>query len=75
MNNVDSRAIALHKQHQGKLAIVSKVPLAKADDLTLAYTPGVAAPCLAIQKEPELAYDYTSKGNTVAVVTDRKSVV
>lgn len=75
MNNVDSRAIALHKQHQGKLAIVSKVPLAKADDLTLAYTPGVAAPCLAIQKEPELAYDYTSKGNTVAVVTNGTAVL
>ena len=46
MSNVNEQSLALHREHKGKLEIRSKVPLNKAEDLTLAYTPGVAAPCL-----------------------------
>jgi malate dehydrogenase (oxaloacetate-decarboxylating) len=75
MSNVNEEALALHKKFQGKLATVSKVPLTSAYDLTLAYTPGVAAPCLEINKEPEKIYDYTNRGNLVAVVTNGTAVL
>ena len=75
MSNVNEQALELHKKHQGKLAVASKVPLKSAEDLTLAYTPGVAAPCLAIQEDKRKAYDYTSKGNMVAVVTNGTAVL
>lgn len=75
MSNVNEEALKLHKEKQGKLAVVSKVPLDKPEDLTLAYTPGVAAPCLAIKDKPSAAYDYTSKGNMVAVVTNGTAVL
>jgi malate dehydrogenase (oxaloacetate-decarboxylating) len=68
-------SLDLHKEHKGKLAIQSKVPLKTRQDLSTAYTPGVAAPCLAIQKDPSLAYEYTAKGNLVAVVTDGTAVL
>jgi malate dehydrogenase (oxaloacetate-decarboxylating) len=73
--NVNEEALALHKKFQGKLATVSKVPLTSAYDLTLAYTPGVAAPCLEINKDPEKIYDYTNRGNLVAVVTNGTAVL
>ena len=57
MSNVNEQALQLHKKHQGKLAVASKVPLESAEDLTLAYTPGVAAPCLAIKEDKRKAYD------------------
>lgn len=75
MANVNEEALALHKKFQGKLATVSKVPLKTAYDLTLAYTPGVAAPCLEINKDPEKIYDYTNRGNLVAVVTNGTAVL
>ena len=75
MSNVNEEALALHKKFQGKLATVSKVPLKSAYDLTLAYTPGVAAPCLEINKDPEKIYDYTNRGNLVAVVTNGTAVL
>ena len=75
MKNVNERALDLHKKSQGKLEVVSKVPLEAPEDLTLAYTPGVAAPCLAIKDQPETIYDYTSKGNMVAVVTNGTAVL
>lgn len=75
MSNVNEEALALHKKFQGKLATVSKVPLKTAYDLTLAYTPGVAAPCLEINKDPEKIYDYTNRGNLVAVVTNGTAVL
>lgn len=68
-------SLVMHKKHKGKLSVVSKVPLNNRDDLSLAYTPGVAAPCLEIQKHPELAYEYTNKGNFVAVVTNGTAVL
>ncbi len=75
MPNVYERALKLHRNFHGKLETKSKVPLDKAEDLTLAYTPGVAAPCLEIQKDPELSYEYTNRGNLVAVVTNGTAVL
>lgn len=54
----------------GKIEVVSTKPCATQKDLSLAYTPGVAEPCLAIEKNPDLAYEYTAKGNLVAVITN-----
>ena len=75
MPNVYERALKLHREYKGKLSTYSKVPLNTADDLTLAYTPGVAAPCLEIEKDPELSYEYTNRGNLVAVVTNGTAVL
>lgn len=75
MKNVNEEALQLHKEYKGKLAIASKVPLTKREDLTLAYSPGVAAPCLAIKEDKRKAYDYTSKGNLVGVVTNGTAVL
>ena len=75
MSNVDKEALALHKTHRGKLEVKSKVPLATAYDLTLAYTPGVAAPCLEIKDDFDKIYDYTNRGNLVAVVTNGTAVL
>ena len=73
--NVNYASLELHRESQGKIEVMSKVPLATQRDLTLAYSPGVAAPCLAIKDEPEKIYDYTSKGNLVAVVTNGTAVL
>ena len=75
MANVYERALELHRKYQGKLATVSKVPLNSGDDLVLAYTPGVAAPCLEIEKDFDKIYDYTNRGNLVAVVTNGTAVL
>ena len=66
-------AFPLHEG--GKIEVVSTVPLRGRDDLSLAYTPGVARVCTAIEREPDLVYDYTWKRNTVAVVTDGTAVL
>ncbi len=68
-------ALKLHKDNQGKIEVISKVKVENANDLSLAYTPGVAEPCKEIAKDPELVYDYTNKGNMVAVVTDGSAVL
>src|SRR3970282_1030334 len=59
----------------GKIAVVPTKPLANQRDLSLAYSPGVAEPCLEIEKDPEEAYRYTSRGNLVAVVTNGTAVL
>lgn len=68
-------ALQLHEKYRGKLEVHSKVPLATVEDLSVAYTPGVAEPCRAIAKNSEDAYRYTMKGNSVAVVTDGSAVL
>jgi len=68
-------ALKLHKDNQGKLAVTGKVPLRNARDLSLAYSPGVAEPCLEINKDKSTVYDYTAKGNFVAVVSDGTAVL
>lgn len=75
MANVDKEALALHKEHRGKLEVRSKVSLKTNKDLTLAYTPGVAAPCLEIKEDFDKIYDYTNRGNLVAVVTNGTAVL
>src|SRR3546814_7911536 len=59
----------------GKLGIVPTKPMATTRDLSLAYSPGVAAPCLDIQKDPDTAYDYTARGNMVAVISNGTAVL
>ncbi|MFH0837943.1 MAG: NADP-dependent malic enzyme [Patescibacteria group bacterium] len=68
-------SIKLHSDHRGKIEVVSKVPIKTKDDLSLAYTPGVAEPCRQIHKNPQDVYKYTSKGNMVAIVTDGSAVL
>ncbi|TCW42463.1 malate dehydrogenase (oxaloacetate-decarboxylating) [Thermohydrogenium kirishiense] len=68
-------ALKLHKDNHGKISILSKVPVNDSKDLSLAYTPGVAEPCKEIHKNPDMIYDYTNKGNFVAVVTDGSAVL
>jgi len=68
-------SLALHLTHRGKIEVCSKVALKDKIDLSLAYTPGVAAPCKEIERDPKRLYDYTSKGNMVAVVTDGSAVL
>lgn len=77
MSNHDyaQRALDAHKQSAGKWAVTSVMPLESVDDLSLAYTPGVAAPCLAIAADKATAYEYTMKGRAVAVVSDGSSVL
>ena len=70
-----TEATELHARAKGKIAIQSKVPLNNRKDLSLAYTPGVAEPCLEIAKDKKLAYVYTSKSNMVAVVSDGSAVL
>lgn len=73
--DVYEKSLKLHKEMRGKLEIHSKVPLKNAEDLSLAYTPGVAAPCREIAADKKKAYEYTGKGNMVAVVTDGTAVL
>lgn len=73
--NYYEEALKLHAAHHGKLSVEPKVPCENAQDLSIAYTPGVAQPCLEIQKDPEKSYLYTDRGNTVAVVTDGTAVL
>ena len=68
-------SLAKHREWKGKLEVVSRAPVGCAEELSLAYTPGVAAPCLAIKDDPREAYALTRKWNTVAVVTDGSAVL
>lgn len=68
-------ALKLHKEKKGKISVSSKVRLESRDDLSIAYTPGVAQPCLEIARNPDDIYTYTSKSNMVAVVTDGSAVL
>ncbi|HIU32682.1 MAG TPA: NADP-dependent malic enzyme [Candidatus Caccousia avistercoris] len=68
-------SLRLHEQWGGKIEMTCRVPLETRDDLSLAYTPGVAQPCLEIQKHPEQSFSLTRRGNTVAVVTDGTAVL
>ena len=68
-------AMRLHPVYHGKVQIAPKCPVRGLDDFSIWYPPGVAAPCRAIQEDPELAYEHTNKGNTVAVVSDGTRVL
>ncbi|MDN4523045.1 NAD(P)-dependent malic enzyme [Fictibacillus fluitans] len=75
MQNLKEKSLQLHKQSKGKLSVEVKVSIENADDLSLAYSPGVAEPCKAIYQDPQKIYDYTIKGNVVAVVSDGSAVL
>ena len=73
--DTNEKAIALHKEWNGKLETVAKTPVKTREDLAIAYTPGVAAPCKIIAEDKKEAYTYTMKANTVAVVSDGSAVL
>ncbi|BBB90772.1 NAD(P)-dependent malic enzyme [Methylomusa anaerophila] len=73
--DIREQALKMHKDYQGKLAVVSKVPLANGHDLSLAYTPGVAEPCKDIKTNKDLSFEYTCRGNMIAVVSDGTRVL
>ena len=75
MASIDETAVFLHKQWNGKIETTSKAPVKNREDLSIAYTPGVAAPCRIIAEDSEQAYNYTLKANTVAVVSDGSAVL
>ncbi|MDB6354337.1 NADP-dependent malic enzyme [Trichococcus sp. K1Tr] len=75
MTNVNEKALAISKKFGGKLEIISKVPIETMEDLSIAYTPGVAAVCMEIANNKESVYTYTTKKNLVAVITDGSAVL
>ncbi|KQC04190.1 MAG: malate dehydrogenase [Methanoculleus sp. SDB] len=75
MNDIYAESLALHKRHRGKLEVRSKIPIHTRHDLSLAYTPGVAEVSRKIAEEPDRAFRYTLKGNSVAVISDGSAVL
>lgn len=73
--DIKEEAIRCHKEWNGKIETTSKIKVNKREDLSIAYTPGVAEPCRIIAKEPDEAYNYTIKSNTVAIVSDGSAVL
>ncbi len=71
----NAQALKMHREWKGKIRVETPCPLNSRDDLSTAYTPGVAAPCLEIAKDVEKSYEYTRRGNLVAVVTDGTAVL
>ena len=72
---IAEESLKLHYDIKGKIEVISRVPVKSREDLSLAYTPGVAQPCLEIQKNPELSYELTRRWNTCAVITDGSAVL
>ena len=75
MNNLKQRTMEAHKTWRGKIEITSRVSLENTDELTIAYTPGVAEPCMAIYDNPELSFELTRRWNTVAIITDGTAIL
>ena len=74
--DIMERSLQKHEEWHGKIEIISRAPIRNKEDLSLAYTPGVARPCLEIQKDEEKSFELTRRANIVAVVTDgRRSVL
>ncbi|MHB1391958.1 MAG: NAD(P)-dependent malic enzyme [Clostridia bacterium] len=73
--SIYEESVSFHEKMRGKIEIISRVEVNTSRDMSLAYTPGVAEPCLEIQKDPEKAYIYTRKWNTIAVVSDGTAVL
>ena len=73
--NYAEESLRLHEKWKGKIEVIATVPVATKDDLSLAYTPGVAQPCLEIQKDVNLSYDLTRRHNLCAVITDGSAVL
>ncbi|WHY67382.1 malic enzyme-like NAD(P)-binding protein [Neobacillus sp. SuZ13] len=75
MKTLRDMALQMHRDKQGKLEVKAKVEINNANDLSLAYSPGVAEPCKEIYEDPNKVYEYTMKGNTIAVVSDGSAVL
>ena len=73
--DIKEKALQKHYEWGGKLEVISRAPINTREDLSLAYTPGVAQPCLEIAKDPELSYKLTRRSNLVAVITDGTAVL
>ena len=73
--DVYETAVQLHKNIKGKLEVISKVKLENMADMSYAYTPGVARPCMMIHEDANQVYEMTGKGNSIAVVTDGSAVL
>lgn len=73
--NINEIALKAHKEWEGKIEVISRASIKNKEELAVAYTPGVAAPCLEIQKDESKAYDYTRKGSIVAVITNGTAVL
>lgn len=73
--SIYDKSLQFHAAQRGKLSVTSKAPISNYDELSLAYTPGVAAPCREIARDPDLIYKYTMKGNAIAVITDGSAVL
>ncbi|WP_430410457.1 NAD(P)-dependent malic enzyme [Kordia sp.] len=74
-HDFNQESLELHRKHKGKIEVVSKIEVTTTDDLSRVYSPGVAAPCLAIKEDINEAYNLTIKGNTIAVVSDGTAVL
>ena len=75
MSDVYQQSLDLHKKHQGKLGVQSLISVKNRDDLSLAYTPGVAEPCRVIAKDPAASFELTMRGRTIAVISDGSAVL
>ena len=73
--NIREESLKKHYEWNGKIEVVSRVPVENREDLSLAYTPGVAEPCLEIQKDANKSYELTRRKNLVAVITDGTAVL
>lgn len=75
MSNVYEKSLKLHEENRGKIEVISKVKVTNREELSLAYSPGVAEPCIKIKENPNDSYKYTSRGNMVAVISDGTAVL
>ncbi|NDO45755.1 malic enzyme-like NAD(P)-binding protein [Clostridium sp. MD294] len=75
MEDLKQKALQAHKQWKGKVEVISRAKIENNEELSIAYTPGVAEPCIAIQKNPELSFELTRRWNTVAVITDGTAIL
>lgn len=73
--DIYQKSLKMHEEHRGKVSMVAKVKVTNKEELSMAYSPGVAEPCRAIERNPMDIYKYTAKGNTVAVITDGSAVL
>ena len=73
--DIKEKALKAHADWKGKIEVISRAPLKDKEDLSIAYTPGVAEPCLKISEDVNLSYEYTRRHNLVAVVTDGTAVL
>ena len=75
MEDLKQKALEAHRMWKGKVEVISRAKIENNEELSIAYTPGVAQPCIEIQKNPELSFELTRRWNTVAVITDGTAIL